>query len=110
MNKKVCIIGGGVSGLTVAFLLKKKGLEVTLFEKSKRAGGNIQTVKLDDFMIEYAPNSLLRSPRLVDLIRELKLEDEVMAANAANQRNIMASGAAAGAARQQTLCAAKRPA
>jgi oxygen-dependent protoporphyrinogen oxidase len=86
MKRKICIIGGGISGLTVAFLLKKKNFEVMLFEKSGRAGGNIQTVKIDGFLIEYAPNSLLKSPRLIDLIRELKLEDEVTAANAANKK------------------------
>jgi glycine/D-amino acid oxidase-like deaminating enzyme len=30
MKKKICIIGGGISGLTAAFLLKNKGFEVTL--------------------------------------------------------------------------------
>ena len=72
--------------MTAAFLLKNKGFEVTLFEKSERVGGNIQTVKIDDFLIEYAPNSLLKSPRLVDLIRELKLEREVLAANARTKK------------------------
>lgn len=86
MIKKIGIIGGGISGLTAAFLLQNKGFEVTLFEKSERAGGNIQTVKTDDFLIEYAPNSLLKSPRLVDLIRELDLETEVLAANPANKK------------------------
>ena len=76
----------GISGLAAAFLLKKKGFEVALFEKSERVGGNIQTVKIDDFLIEYAPNSLLKSPRLVDLIRELNLDAEVTAANAANKK------------------------
>ena len=84
--KKVCIIGGGVSGLVAAFLLKKKGFEATLFEKSKSVGGNIQTVKINDFLIEYAPNSLLKSPRLVDLIQTLGLESEVLAANPANKK------------------------
>lgn len=84
--KKICIIGGGISGLVAAFLLKKKGYEVTLFEKSGRVGGNIQTVEIDGFLIEYAPNSLLKSPHLVELIRELKLETEVLAANPANKK------------------------
>jgi oxygen-dependent protoporphyrinogen oxidase len=86
MTDKICIIGGGISGLVAAFLLKKKGFEVTLFEKSGRVGGNIQTVNVDGFLIEYAPNSLLRSPRLVDLIRELKLEGQVLAANPSNKK------------------------
>ena len=84
--KKIGIIGGGISGLAAAFLLKNKGFEVTLFEKSGRVGGNIQTVEIDGFKIEYAPNSLLKSPRLVDLIKELNLETEVTAANAANKK------------------------
>lgn len=86
MNKKVCIVGGGISGLVAAFLLKKKNFDVTLFEKSERVGGNIHTVGIDGFLIEYAPNSLLKSPRLVDLIKALKIESEVLSANAANKK------------------------
>ncbi len=84
--KKIGIIGGGISGLVAAFLLKNKEFEVALFEKSGRVGGNIQTVVIDSFKIEYAPNSLLKSPRLVDLIKALDLETEVAAANAANKK------------------------
>jgi oxygen-dependent protoporphyrinogen oxidase len=84
--KKIGIIGGGISGLTAAFLLKGKNYDVTLFEKSERVGGNIQTVKIDGYAIEYAANSLLKSPRLVDLIRELNLEKEVTPANPANKK------------------------
>ena len=84
--KKIGIIGGGISGLTAAFLLKGKGFGVTLFEKSARVGGNIQTVKIENFLIEYAPNSLLKSPRLVDLIKDLNLESKVLAANPSNKK------------------------
>jgi len=84
--KMICVIGGGISGLAAAFLLKKKGFDVTLFEKSERVGGNIQTVKIDDYTIEYAPNSLLKSPHLVDLIKTLGLKGEVSAANPANKK------------------------
>ncbi len=83
---RIGIIGGGISGLVAAFLLKSKGFEVTLFEKSGRVGGNIETVEVDGFKIEYAPNSLLKSPRLVDLIKTLDLERQVLAANAVNKK------------------------
>ena len=33
---KAAVIGGGISGLTTAFLLKNKGLGVTLFEASDK--------------------------------------------------------------------------
>jgi protoporphyrinogen/coproporphyrinogen III oxidase len=91
--KKVCIIGGGISGLTTAFLLKRKGFAVTLFEASEKAGGNIQTVERDGFTIEQGPNSLLKSPRLIDLVKLLKLENEVVAANPqAAKRYILSDG------------------
>jgi protoporphyrinogen/coproporphyrinogen III oxidase len=91
--KKVCIIGGGISGLTTAFLLKKKGVAVTLFERSEKVGGNIQTVERDGYTIEQGPNSLLKSPRMIDLVRLLNLENQVIAANpAAQKRYILSDG------------------
>lgn len=91
--KKVCIIGGGISGLTTGFLLKRKGLGVTVFEKSEAVGGNIQTIQKDGYTIEQGPNSLLKAPRLIDLVRLLKLEDKVIAADEnANKRYILADG------------------
>ena len=93
MTKKIGIIGGGISGLTAAFLLKNKGFEVCLFEKSSRVGGNIQTVETDGFLIELGPNSFIKSPRLVDLIKSLKLETEVLAANTqAKKRYVLRAG------------------
>jgi oxygen-dependent protoporphyrinogen oxidase len=90
---KVAVIGGGISGLTAAFLLKKKGIAVTVFEASDRVGGNIQTIQEDGYTIEQGPNSLLRSPRLVDLVRTLGLEDKVVAADpAAQKRYILWNG------------------
>jgi oxygen-dependent protoporphyrinogen oxidase len=83
---KVAVIGGGISGLTTAFLLKRKGFGVTVFEAGERAGGNIRTIVKDGYTIEQGPNSLLRSPRLVDLVRMLGLEDKVVAANLAAQK------------------------
>lgn len=91
--KKVCIIGGGISGLTTAFLLKRKGFAVTLFEASEKVGGNIQTIEREGFTIEQGPNSLLKSPRMVDLVKLLKLEDKTIAANpAAQKRYILSDG------------------
>lgn len=93
MNKKICIIGGGISGLTTGFLLKRKGLAVTVFEKSEAVGGNIQTIQKNGYTIEQGPNSLLKAPRLIDLVRLLKLEDKVVAADEnAGKRYILAGG------------------
>ena len=69
---KAAVIGGGISGLTTAFLLKKKSVDATLFEASEKVGGNVQTIEKDGYTIEQGPNSLLKSPRLVDLVRCLE--------------------------------------
>src|SRR3954453_14218726 len=82
----VAVIGGGISGLSTAFLLKAKGFDVKFFEAANRAGGNIQTIQLDGYTIEQGPNSLLKSPRLIDLVKILDLERHVLAANPAAQK------------------------
>ena len=37
--KNVAVIGAGVSGVAAAVHLKRRGLAVTVFERTKRAGG-----------------------------------------------------------------------
>lgn len=91
--KKVCVIGGGISGLCVAYRLKKKGIDVLLIERNSVFGGNIQTEKTDDFLIEWGPNSTLVSAHLFELIAELGLLEEVAPANAtAKKRYILKDG------------------
>ena len=90
---KVAVIGGGISGLTTGYLLKKKGIDVVVFEASDRVGGNVQTIQKNGYTLEQGPNSLLRSPRLIDLIRKLGIEDLVLEANpAAKNRYILWHG------------------
>ena len=37
--RSVAVIGAGVSGVAAAIHLKRAGLEVTVYERSRRAGG-----------------------------------------------------------------------
>ncbi|OGW35120.1 MAG: hypothetical protein A2010_04575 [Nitrospirae bacterium GWD2_57_9] len=41
--KKIAVIGGGIAGLTAAYLLGQR-YEITLFERSERLGGNAYTL------------------------------------------------------------------
>lgn len=43
MNRKIIIVGAGLSGMTLAYLLAKKNIESTILEASPRIGGRIQT-------------------------------------------------------------------
>jgi ACS family pantothenate transporter-like MFS transporter len=39
VNKRVAVIGAGISGVVAAAHLKNEGLDVTVFERSSAAGG-----------------------------------------------------------------------
>ena len=38
-NKKVLILGAGISGCSIAWILKRLGADVTLVEKEEECGG-----------------------------------------------------------------------
>src|ERR1041385_1426883 len=71
----VAIIGAGITGLTAAFYLKRKGIPVTVYEASGRVGGVIQSLRQDGFLAEFGPNTILEtSPKIAALIRDAGLE------------------------------------
>ncbi len=70
---KVAVIGAGLTGLTAAYYLKKKGMDVTVFEKLERPGGVIRSVCADGFIYENGPSTgVLSTPEAAELIGELK--------------------------------------
>ncbi|MBK0402166.1 protoporphyrinogen oxidase [Adhaeribacter sp. BT258] len=74
---KAGIIGGGISGLTVAYYLQKMGISYDIFEQGEFPGGNIKSTITKNYVLEMGPNALHMTPELETLIRELKLEDEI---------------------------------
>lgn len=49
---KVAIIGAGFSGMLAAYLLEKKGFDVTVYEKQENIGGHCRTLVSKDLYIE----------------------------------------------------------
>ena len=90
-NKKIVIIGAGISGLTTAYLLFKEGYDVVILEQKDKVGGSIETVSEDGFLFDRGPNSGLETTPLIQkLVKDLNLEDQFVYANReGNKRYIL---------------------
>ncbi|MGE5847037.1 MAG: protoporphyrinogen oxidase [Ignavibacteria bacterium] len=87
----IIILGAGISGLTTAYLLSKKGFDITVLEKKNEIGGSIETAGEKGFLFDRGPNSGLETtPVISQLVEELNLKDEMVYANkASNKRYIL---------------------
>lgn len=47
-EKKIAVIGAGVSGIVAAYLLDRAGYDVTIFEQSDYLGGHTNTIVIDE--------------------------------------------------------------
>lgn len=74
MPKKVIIIGGGIAGLSTAYLLKKEGIKSIVLEQADRLGGRIFTKEIDGLRFELGATWVFEDPYLKRLIQELGLE------------------------------------
>jgi oxygen-dependent protoporphyrinogen oxidase len=87
MSKRIAIIGGGISGLSAAYVLEQKRraglpLEYVLFESSPRLGGVLVTDHVDGCLVEAGPDSFItEKPWAADLCREIGLGDQLIGSN-----------------------------
>ncbi len=94
----IVVIGAGISGLSAAWFLHRKGLPVQVLERADRVGGVIASEHLDGYLIEHGPNSTLQKPESEDdalgrLVGDVGLSDSLMAAGtAAKKRFVMRGG------------------
>ncbi|HET6421093.1 MAG TPA: protoporphyrinogen oxidase [Geobacteraceae bacterium] len=86
--KKAIVVGGGISGLATAYLLRERSraagleLDVTLLEKEKRFGGKIWSIRDEGYLCEWGPNGFLDSkPQTLDLCRSLNVSDRLLRSN-----------------------------
>lgn len=93
-NKKIVVIGAGISGLTTAYLLFKDGYDVIVLEQKDKVGGSIETISEGGFLFDRGPNSGLETtPIIRQLVEDLKLEDQFVYANReGNKRYILRNG------------------
>jgi len=97
--KQAIIIGGGISGLATAWLLREQakaaGLEIgiTLLEKESRLGGKIWSIKADGYLCEWGPNGFLdNKPQTLELCRDLKADGQLLRSNDNARKRFIFSG------------------
>ena len=92
-HRSVAVVGAGITGLVAAYELRRRGVNVTLYEASGHAGGAIRTSRTDGFLAEHGPNSFVTSAPVEALMTQLDLQDDVVEANpSANRRYIVRDG------------------
>lgn len=93
-SKSIAVLGAGITGLVAAHRLVQHGHRVRVFEQSGRAGGAVRTERVDNWLIEAGPNSLLSGePSLARLLDELGLATRVVPTNpSAKNRYIVRNG------------------
>lgn len=90
----VAIIGGGISGLTAAYELQRRGVPARLFEAAPRPGGVIRTDRFDGWVIDGGPDALLvQKPAAVALCRELGLADRLVSTQQPRTAYVLREGA-----------------
>jgi len=83
-KKKICIIGGGLSGLIAGYELGKKigkNAEITIIEKEKRIGGRVLTKYFDDCPIELGAQFFVEQGKVLELIKKLGLGSDIITLN-----------------------------
>jgi oxygen-dependent protoporphyrinogen oxidase len=84
---KITIIGGGISGLTLAWWLHKAGRDVTVLEAGAEVGGTMKTVRDGEWLIEQGPNSTLATTPLFEtLVNDLGISNEVLQAQSTSKK------------------------
>jgi len=71
-KEKIAILGGGVAGLSLGWLLSKSGRSVSLFEASGQTGGLARTFRWHNIPCDIAPHRLYTHDKeLIGLLRSL---------------------------------------
>jgi oxygen-dependent protoporphyrinogen oxidase len=90
--KKIIVIGAGISGLACALRLQQLGLTVTLLEAADRVGGLVGTIEKDGLLFESGPQSFQGTDSILELIRQVGIESEVVYANPRAPRFVLMHG------------------
>jgi len=79
---KIAVVGGGISGLSAAYRLRRAGIDAVVLESESTAGGKIRSERREGFLVEHGPNGFLDSRlSVVRLARDVGLGGRILPAS-----------------------------
>lgn len=76
---KIVIVGGGLTGLYIGYMLKNINMDFDIYEKSIRPGGKLKSVKQFNTMLECGDNFIQPYHyNTINLLNKLKIKAEVV--------------------------------
>ncbi len=94
-NYSCVVVGAGISGLSAAFALKRRGAEVLLIEAGSHVGGVMQSEQTPEgFVLEHGPNTVVSNDvELWQAFADLGIaEERVVAGHEGARRYILHNG------------------
>jgi protoporphyrinogen oxidase len=75
---KAAIVGGGITGLSLAYFLLKQGIKATLFEKANHLGGVASSFRIEEIFLEkFYHHFFAEDSTAVELLEELGIQDRL---------------------------------
>ena len=75
---KAAIVGGGITGLSLAYFLLNQGIKVVLFEKENNLGGAASSFRIEEIFLEkFYHHFFARDRAAVKLLEELGIQDRL---------------------------------
>lgn len=96
--KRVVIIGGGITGLTIAYAFEQHNknteqpFDYMLVERAKSPGGKMATENIDGFVVEAGPDCFVaEKPWVHQMALQAGIEDSILAPNESSKRSYVYS-------------------
>ncbi len=77
-SENIVIIGAGITGLTLGFLLKQQGISFTIIEKKQRSGGIILSHEQEGYFFDIGPHSAVLDETTEKFITQCGLKNEIL--------------------------------
>ena len=81
-DKRVCVLGAGLSGISHALQRQSLDHEVTVYENNSVVGGVLQSKKINGFLLDYGANTLsLRLKKTEEFLKRYNIFENLIDAN-----------------------------